>query len=206
VRQGDPISPVLFNFAADVFTRMLLKAATRGHITGLMQSMTNTWVISMQYADDTLLFLKNDLHSAINLKWLLSCFDQMSGMRKKIHKCDLISIKVEEQDAQLVLCCKLGKFPLKYLGVPLHYTNLRKEDIQPIVDKLLKKASGWRGRLLNHAAKLELVRSVLANIPLYLLSVIKFSKWAITLINSQMAHCLWVIMRGIIDIIWPTGG
>jgi hypothetical protein len=44
---------------------------------------------------------------------------------------------------------------------------------------------------LNHAAKLELVRSVLASIPLYLLSVIKFPKWAITLINLQMSHCFW---------------
>jgi hypothetical protein len=187
VRQGDPISPILFNFMADVFTRMLLKAATRGHISGLMQSMTHTGVISMQYADDTLLFLKNELTSAINLKWLLSCFEQMSGMRINFHKCVLIAIKVEEQEAQLFsqsLCCMLGQFPLKYLGVPQHYTKLRKEDIQPIVDKLLKKASGWRGRLLNHAARLELVRSVLASIPLYLMSVIKFPKWAITLINS----------------------
>jgi hypothetical protein len=60
-----------------------------------------------------------------------------------------------------------------------------------VIDKILKKAAGWRGRLLNHAAKLELVRSVLTSIPLYLLSVIKFPKWAITLIISQMAHCLW---------------
>jgi hypothetical protein len=187
VRQGDPISPILFNFMADVFTRMLLKAATHGHISGLVQSMTHTGVISMQYADDTLLFLKNELTSAINLKWLLSCFEQMSGMRINFHKCDLIAIKVEEQESQLFsrsLCCKLGQFPLKYLGVPQHYTKLRKEDIQPIVDKLLKKTSGWRGRLLNHAARLELVRSVLASIPLYLMSVIKFPKWAITLINS----------------------
>jgi hypothetical protein len=111
VRQGDPISPILFNFMADVFTRMLIKAANHGHISGLMQSMTNTGVISLQYADDTLLFLKNDLSSATNLKWLLSCFEQMSGMRINFHKCDLIAIKVEEQDAQLVsqsLCCKLG--------------------------------------------------------------------------------------------------
>jgi hypothetical protein len=60
-----------------------------------------------------------------------------------------------------------------------------------VVDKILKKAASWRGKLLNHAAKLELVRSVLASIPLYFLSVIKFPKWDITLINSQMAHCLW---------------
>jgi hypothetical protein len=87
---------------ADVFTTMLLKAANHGHISGLMQSMTHTGVISLQYADDTLLFLKNDLTSAINLKWLLSCFEQMSGMGINFHKCDLIAIKVDEQDAQLV--------------------------------------------------------------------------------------------------------
>jgi hypothetical protein len=97
-----------------------------------MQNMTNTGVIIMQYANDTLLFLKNDLSYAINLKWLLSCFEQMSGMRINFHKCDLIPMNVEEQRAQLFsqsLCCRLGKFPLKYLGVPLHYTKLRKEDI-----------------------------------------------------------------------------
>jgi hypothetical protein len=30
VRQGDPISPILFNFVADVFTRILMRAAGHG--------------------------------------------------------------------------------------------------------------------------------------------------------------------------------
>jgi hypothetical protein len=163
-------------------------------ITGLMHQMISTGIVSMQYADDTLLFLKNNLDNVINLKWILSCFEQMSGMTINFHKCDPIAINVEEEEAQTIaqsLCCRLGKFPMKYLGVLLHYKKLRKEDLQPVIDKLLKKAAGWRGRLLNHAAKLELVRSVLASIPLYLLSVIKFPKWALALINSQTVHCLW---------------
>jgi hypothetical protein len=83
----------------------------------------------MQYADDTLLFLENDLNSARNLKWILSCFEQMSGMRINFHKCDLVPINVEDGDAQLlaqVLSCKLGEFPMQYLGVPLHHSKLRK--------------------------------------------------------------------------------
>jgi hypothetical protein len=194
VRQGDPISPILFNLVADVFTKMLIKAAMHNQITGLMHGMIPTGIVSMQYADDTLLFLKNNLDNVVNLKWILSCIEQMSGMRINFHKCDLIAINVEEEEAQIIaqsLCCRLGEFPMKYLGVPLHYKKLRKEDLQPVIDKILKKAGGWRGRLLNHAAKLELLRSVLASIPLYLLSVIKFPKWALALINSQMAHCLW---------------
>jgi hypothetical protein len=132
VRQGDPISPILFNYVADVFTKMLIKAAAKSHITGLMHNMVNTGIVSMQYADDTLLFLKNDVSSATNLKWLLSCFEQMSGMRINFHKCDLIAINVDDENAQNVsqtLSCGLGKFPLKYLGVPLHYKKLRKEDL-----------------------------------------------------------------------------
>jgi hypothetical protein len=172
---------------ADVFTRILMRAAGNGQIKGLLQSLNGTGVVSLQYADDTLLFLENNLAVARNLKWLLSCFEQLSSMRINFHKCDLVALNVDEQEAQLfsqILRCRLGKLPMKYLGVPLHFNKLRKEDLQPIVDKLIKKAAGWRGRLLNHAAKLELVRSVLASIPLYLLSVIKFPKWAITLINS----------------------
>jgi hypothetical protein len=57
VRQGDPISPVLFNFVADVFTRMLIKTADRQLISGMFRSFSPTGIVSMQYADDTLLFL-----------------------------------------------------------------------------------------------------------------------------------------------------
>jgi hypothetical protein len=45
------------------------------------------------------------------------------------------------------------KFPLKYLGIPLHFDNLTREDIQPLVDKIMKKIAGWRGRLLSLAVE-----------------------------------------------------
>jgi hypothetical protein len=68
VRQGDPISPILFNLVADVFTKMLIKAALHNQITRLMHSMIPTGIVSMQYADDTLLFLRNNLDNVVNLK------------------------------------------------------------------------------------------------------------------------------------------
>jgi hypothetical protein len=36
LRQGDPLSPLLFNFVGDVFTRMLVKAAQQNLISGLL--------------------------------------------------------------------------------------------------------------------------------------------------------------------------
>jgi hypothetical protein len=67
---------------------------TNNQIVGLMQSMNNIGVISMQYADGIPLFLENDLNTAINLKWILSCFEQLSGMHINFHKCSLISINI----------------------------------------------------------------------------------------------------------------
>uniref|UniRef100_A0A0A9HL27 Uncharacterized protein n=1 Tax=Arundo donax TaxID=35708 RepID=A0A0A9HL27_ARUDO len=104
-------------------------------------------------------------------------------------------------NAAHILNFSVGAFSIKYLGVSLHFAKLRREDLQHVVDKIVKRVAGWRGRLLGSAIRLTLVKKCLASIPIYLLSFIKFPKWAIEAINSQMAHCVWTIMRIIIPII-----
>lgn len=194
LRQGDPLSPLLFNLVADVFTRMLMKAAEQGLISGLLPQVVDGGIISLQYADDTLLFLENDIEKISNLKWILVCFEQMSGMKINYEKSDLLTIGMSEDDSNTiakVFCCKKSEFPLKYLGVPLHHSKLRKTDLQPVIDKIIKRIAGWRGRLLSYAGRLTLLRACLASIPIYLLSIIKFPRWAIDMINTHMGHFLW---------------
>jgi hypothetical protein len=60
----------------------------------------------------------------------------------------------------------------------------------------MKGILGWRGKLLSYRGKLILLQACIASIPLYLLSVIKFPKWAISMINSQMAHFFWDDLDG----------
>lgn len=59
LKQGDPIFPLLFNLVADVFSKMLIKASHHGLISGLLTNIVPEGVISLQYADDTLLFLED---------------------------------------------------------------------------------------------------------------------------------------------------
>jgi hypothetical protein len=194
LRQGDPLSPLLFNLVADVFSRMLIKAARQNLISGLLPQVMDGGVVSLQYADDTLLFLEANIEKAQTLKWLLVCFEEMSGMKINYDKSDLLTIGLSLENANeyaKVFCCKLSDFPIKYLGVPLHFTKLRRVDIQPVIDKIIKRIAGWRGRLLSYAGRLTLLRACLASIPIYLLSIIKFPRWAIDMINSQMGHFLW---------------
>lgn len=106
----------------------------------------------------------------------------------------MITLGMPDEDSNTftrLFCCKVRNFLFKYLGVPLHYAKLKREDIQPVVDKIIKRVAGWKGRLLSYGGKLTLLKACLASIPIYLMSVIKFLKWATETINSQMAHFFW---------------
>lgn len=194
LRQGDPISPILFNLVGDVLTRILEKAASSGLIKGLLSEYKPEGIISLQYVDDTILFSKPDETLLKNLKGSLAWFEQISGMRINFHKGEMIPMNLEPNDIHKIahiFGCPVGDFPIKYLGIPLHYEKLRREDIQSLVDKILKRIEGWRGKLLSYAARVVLIRTCLTSIPIYLLSFIKFPKWAIKMITTHMANCMW---------------
>lgn len=130
-------------------------------------------------------------------------------MRVNFHKSELIAINLEAEEANsaaVIFNCPLGSFLLKYLEVPLHYENLTREDLQPLVDKLLNRMAGWRGKLLSLAARALLIKSCLARIPVYLLSVLKFPKWAIKILNSHMGNSLWNNSKNAHNTTLPIGG
>jgi hypothetical protein len=120
-------------------------------------------------------------------------------MRINYSKSELIPINIDVPEFNnflSILDCSGGKFPIKYLGIPLHYDKLRREDLQPLLDKILKRIAGRRGKLLSYKGRLVLIQACLASIPIYLLSFFKFPKWVVQMINSQMANCLWNDFEG----------
>ena len=178
---------------------MLDKSARSGLIQGVLQDFREGGILSLQYADDTILFSSADFSHPYNLKHVIMWFEQIFGMRVNFHKSEIITLNLQEEDTQRVASifnCPIGSFPLKYLGVPLHYDKLSREELQPLVDKLLHRIAGWRGELLSLAARDLLVKTCLVSIPIYLLSFIKFSKWAIRILNTHMSNCLWNDLEG----------
>jgi hypothetical protein len=86
----------------------------------------------LQYADDTLLFSSCEDHHLYNLKRIPILFERVLGMRVNFHKSECIPLIVNEGRAHEVvhiLGCPLGRLPFRYLGVPLHFEKLKREDI-----------------------------------------------------------------------------
>jgi hypothetical protein len=95
--------------------KSLVKAASNSLIKGLLPQVVPGGVISLQYADDTILFLEPDIHMARILKWILTCFENLSGLRINYHKTDLMTINLSEACAKEFAHCfflQLGFFPV----------------------------------------------------------------------------------------------
>ena len=86
LRQGDPLSPVLFNLVADMLAVLIARAKEDGQVGGLIPHLVDGGVSILQYADDTILFLEHDLEKAVNMKLILSIFEQLSGLKINFHK------------------------------------------------------------------------------------------------------------------------
>ncbi|KAK1670432.1 hypothetical protein QYE76_058591 [Lolium multiflorum] len=87
VRQGDPLSPILFNAAVDSLAEILERARISGHITGVVGHLIpGGGVTHLQYADDTMIMFEGSDLDIQNTKFLLLCFEAMSGLKINFDK------------------------------------------------------------------------------------------------------------------------
>jgi retron-type reverse transcriptase len=89
LRQGDPLSPILFNLVADMLAVLIERAKSQGFIEGLVPHLVDDGLSILQYADDTILFIEDDLVKAKVLRLVLSAFEKLSGLKINFHKGEL---------------------------------------------------------------------------------------------------------------------
>jgi hypothetical protein len=57
LRQGDPLSPLLFNLVADSLSALMDKAVEKGLIREILENIIEKGISHIQYVDDTVLML-----------------------------------------------------------------------------------------------------------------------------------------------------
>ena len=99
VRQGDPLSPLLFVLAADLLQSVVNKAWQMGILKHPLSDTFGGDFPIVQYADDTLLILPGDARTLFNLKCLLRSFSDSSGLHVNFGKSFLVPINLTDEKA-----------------------------------------------------------------------------------------------------------
>jgi hypothetical protein len=98
LRQGDPLSPLLFNIVADALSIMIDTGVKKNHITGVLSDILPGGISHIQYADDTIIMIDGSEKSILNLKTILYCFEWLSGLRINFHKSEVYVFGFEKDE------------------------------------------------------------------------------------------------------------
>ncbi|KAL4301840.1 hypothetical protein GQ457_10G010650 [Hibiscus cannabinus] len=86
LRQGDPLSPFLFLFCSEGLSAALTAAQQEGHLPGVRASKHGPPVNHLLFADDSLVFLHNNMNEVHCLKDILLTYSSVSGQKVNFSK------------------------------------------------------------------------------------------------------------------------
>jgi hypothetical protein len=194
LRQGDPLSPLLFNIVADMLATLISRAKENGQIRGLVPHLVEDGLSILQYADDTILFLEDDLNQAKNLKIVLNTFEKLSGLKINFHKSELYcfgNAKSRTVSYGEIFGCKEGTLPFRYLGIPMNTHKIRNQDWQLVETRFQKKLASWKSKLLSAGGRLVLINAVLSSLPMFMMSFFRIPKGVLKKLDYYRSRFYW---------------
>ena len=167
---------------------MVRHSQRNGMLTGLADNLIQHGVAILQYADDTIICLKENLKNARNIKILLYLYELMSSLKINFSKSEVIILNGDEQKSLQyanLFNCQIGAFPLKYLGVPVGPSRLHVKDWAMLEEKNEKKLAVWKGKSLSIAGRTTLINSRLSNSSIYHMSMYLLPKTTTDKLDKQ---------------------
>jgi hypothetical protein len=208
VRQGDPLSPLLFCLAEDVLSRSISKLVAQGSLYQI-KGTRNVMIPSHSlYADDILIFCKGNLSGLRALKDLFDSYASESGQVINNSKSTIFSGSITPGRLDLIvqlLNFNLGSLPFSYLGVPMFKGKPKAIHLQPIADKIRLKLSACKASLLSIAGRVQLVKAVIQSMLMYSISLYSWPAALIKDLEKYIRNFIWsgdIDKRKLVSVSW----
>ncbi|XP_077250135.1 uncharacterized protein LOC143889713 [Tasmannia lanceolata] len=191
LRQGDP----LFVVVAETLSRSLNKGGEKGLLKGFFVGDRNVEISHLQFADDTLLFSSPEILKIANLKATLRCYEAITeaitGQRSNFYKSKVFGINMH-QEKVLGFAGILG-YSVDFLpsSPPPWSGKTLKGMLDHIVGRVERRLDTWKRNLVSKGGRITLIKVVLANIPIYHLSLAKCHVSAALRLEKIQRRFLW---------------
>lgn len=170
-------------------------ARTRQASGGVKVARNCSSLNHLLFADDTMFFCKSDQTSCLELANILEKYEAASGQSISLQKSAVTfsaktPIATRRRIKEVLQIAGKGGIG-KYLGLPEHFTQRKKDVFAGIVDRIRQKAHSWTSRYLNGAGKQVLLKAVLSAMPSYTMSCFKLPISLCKQIQTVLTRFWW---------------
>ena len=127
------------------------------------------------------------------IRMVLIFFEAITGLKVNVGKSEIVPVgEVGNMDALArILCCKVGRLPMSYLGMPLgaHFKDV--SIWNPVLERVEKKLSSWKRLYLSKGGRLTLLKSILSSIPTCYLSLFTIPQHIVDRLERIQRNFLW---------------
>ncbi|KAH6815712.1 hypothetical protein C2S51_020532 [Perilla frutescens var. frutescens] len=195
VRQGDPLSPLLFGIAEEVLSYSISKAVDRRLLCPITYVRGTAFPSHILYADDIFLFCQAKRANVKIVAKILTHYASLSGQHCSRLKSRVYFGKGVQPSVKATFDRRLGftvgSFPTDYLGVPLFKGLPRVVTMRALADKILAKFDRWTGFNLSMAGRLCLLKSVIMSSAIYSMMIYHWPASLVQKLDSAARNFLW---------------
>ncbi|XP_017604816.1 uncharacterized protein LOC108451662 [Gossypium arboreum] len=190
------LSPYLFLFYMEAFSRLLIHAQNNNMLKGIQASINVPRINHLFFADDALLFVQNkkkgDVEEIVNI---IASFSRVSG--QEVNK-DMFMIMFSLKtlaDHRHLFSFMLGIRTVdkldSYLGLPLPVSRKKSLALSYIINRRTCRVRSCSKHLLSYGGKKVFIKAIIQAILTYAFSVFLALKGIIEELHSQMGRMWW---------------
>ncbi|KAA3482120.1 reverse transcriptase [Gossypium australe] len=164
--QGDPFIPLPFSLLHGYFI---------SHIKGICASKDGPRINHLFFADDALLFVRNQRSEVEVFNQILEKFEKMFGQSINLEN-SMVCFSPNTSTSQMATTSGLLKMNVVdkldgYLGLPIPVGKKKRNAFKSILDRTACRINSWSKRLLSYGSKEIFLKAVIQSIPTYAFSV-----------------------------------
>lgn len=195
LRQGCPLSPLLFLLIMEGLSRVISSARDRHHLTGI-KIVDNLFLTHLLFVDDILIFLNGSIGDSTSLHGSILLFQQATGMLINNNKSTITMVGCSIHQSTFAS----QRFPftysnladgIKYLGFRLKPSGYKIADWVWLITKVEKRIQVWYHRYLSRAGRLVLIKSVIEATPVYWMALAWIPRGILNRLQSICCRFLW---------------
>ncbi|KAL2931434.1 LINE-1 reverse transcriptase-like protein [Bienertia sinuspersici] len=193
LRQGDPLSPLIFTLCMEYYSRILQKV---GCLEGFKfhTRYRSLKLNHLAFADDILIFSRGEVESTYMLLSGVHIFSDTTGLHVNAKKSKVYYAGMKEEEVSTIKrisSFKTGMLLSRYPNVPLSHAKLKVSDCDMMIDKMCARIKTWKSRNISYAGRLQLINSVLMSICTYWSQIFTLPIKVTQKIDSICRHFLW---------------